>query len=435
MRSRKGINMRIRVEGGQPLNGAYRPSGNTNAAIALLAAAMLTDQPVTVHNVPRTASTDVMIDLARWLGAEVEREKDGTVQVHARQLSKRDMTPAETHGFVGALLYIAPILIRRGFIRMEVDFPLNRISTHLEALRDLGQDVVTVSGAVEIRAAHWDYRDIILTQTSVTATEIALMLAAVLGKETIIRNAASEPHVQELCHVLELMGVQIEGIGSNMLHVFGMETLHGASVTVGPNYIEAASIAAMIALTRGRGQVEGTRREDLLVIERIYRRLGIQLDLDKDMVFVPRHSEFIVSNREEDVDSSVKTAPWPGFPSDLVAIAAVIATQARGTSLIHEPMFDNRLLFIDKLNAMGAQILMADPHRAIVRGPSSLFPIYMDSPDVRAGLGLLAAALLAEGETVIDNAQAISRSFEDVLTKLQALGAHIDLEIVKATSA
>lgn len=419
--------MRLRVEGKAPLNGVYEPSGNANAAVALLAAALLTDQPVTLENMPHTASTQVMIDLAVWLGAEVTHSGDHTLMLKTESVAKRTLTPTETQGFVGALLYIAPILTRRGYIRMEVDYPLNRIRTHLEALRDLGQDVVIVDGAIEIRAAKWTFKDIMLMQTSVTATEICMMLAATLGKETIIRNAASEPHVQQLAHVLEHMGAQIEGIGSNVLHIFGHheQTLIGTSARVIASHVEAASIAALTALTGGRVQINGINGTDLRMIARVYSLLGIALDVDGETMFVPRHTALTVSSREEDVDASIKTAPWPGFPSDLVAIATVIATQARGTSLIHEHLFDNRLLFVDKLTAMGAQIVLCDPHRAIVVGPTPLNAIYMDSPDVRTGLGLLSAALIADGVSVIDNAQAVLRSFEGVVDKLTGLGALI----------
>lgn len=420
--------MRLHVEGGHPLNGQYQPSGNANAAVELLAAALLTDQPVTQRNVPRTSSTQAMIDVAERLGARLDWSDPHTLTIVADQIGQRIIPQDEMNGFVGVMLYLAPILIRRQHVRLEIDFPLNRIRTHLEALRDLGFDVVTLSNAVECDVIRWDYRDIILGQTSVTATAIVMMLAARLGKETLIHNAACEPHVQELAHMLEMMGTQIDGIGSNVLRIFGKPELQGADVTIGPDHVEVASIAAISALTGGRMQISGTRLSDMRMIEKVYARLGIQLDSDETVVFVPKHGVLSVSNREEDVDSSIETAPWPGFPSDLVAIATVIATQARGTSLIHEKLFNNRLLFVDKLNAMGAQIVLCDPHRAIVVGPAPLSAIYMDSPDVRAGLGMLGAALVAEGTSTIDNAQVIENSSEGVLEKLNAVGAKIVVE-------
>jgi UDP-N-acetylglucosamine 1-carboxyvinyltransferase len=420
--------MRLRVEGGQPLNGQYLPSGNANAAIELLAASLLTDQPVTLRNVPRTSSTATMLELAERLGAQLTWQDEHTLQLHTPQMGRRVLTNEETNGFVGALLYLAPILVRRQHVRLEIDFPLNRIRTHLEALRDLGFDVVVVNSGVECEVIRWDYKDIILSQASVTATAIVMMLAACLGKETIIHNAACEPHIQELGHMLVFMGAQIDGIGSNVLRIFGKHNLLGADVMVGPDHIEVASIAAIIAMSGGRLQLSGTRWQDMRIISKIYQWLGLQLDVDESEIFVPKHGVLAVSNREEDVDSSIETAPWPGFPSDLVAIATVIATQARGTSLIHEKMFSNRLLFVDKLNAMGAQIMLCDPHRAIVVGPSALRAIYMDTPDVRTGLGMLGAALIAEGVSTIDNAQVLEGSFDGALRKLQALGAKITIE-------
>ena len=421
------MSMSLRVEGRSPLSGVYQPSGNANAAQALLAASLLTEAPVTLHHLPRTLSTQAMLDLAERLGGSLTWAGD-TLTIHSAQIIRRTLSQMDTDASVGALLFVAPMLIRRQHVRLEIDFPLNRIRTHLEALRDLGLDILSSGDAVEFKATSWDSKDIVLTQASVTATALAMMLAARLGKTTLIHNAACEPHIQELGHLLQAMGASIDGIGSNVLRISGVDELGGAEATIGPDYIEAASVAAMAAMSGGRIQIDGVRSADLRVISKIYWRLGITLDIDESTIFVPKHDTLTVSNREEDVDLSIETAPWPGFPSDLVAVATVIATQARGTSLIHEKLFANRLLFVDKLKAMGAQIVLCDPHRAIVIGPSPLRGIYMDSPDVRAGLGMLAAALVAEGESRIDNAQAIERTFEGVLGKLQALNAKITIE-------
>lgn len=417
--------MLINVEGRHALNGVYRPGGNPNAALALMAAALLTEAPVSLHNVPQTMTTQALAEIARGLGAQVDWA-GGDLTLTSEQVTRRVLSQEDTELSVGALLLIAPLLIRRQHARLEIDFPLNRIRTHLEALRDLGIDVVTSSHAVELRSATWEKKDILLTQMSVTATSLAMMLACRLGKETIIHNAATEPHVQELAHLLNAMGARIEGIGSNTVTIYGADELSGSEATVGPNHIEAGSIAAITAMCGGRVQIEGIRRSDMRMIAHIFKRLGIQLDMDATNLFIPNHESLSVSNREEDVDSSIETAPWPGFPSDLVAVATVVATQAHGTSLIHEKLFANRLLFVDKLKAMGAQIVLCDPHRAIVVGPSKLSSVYMDTPDIRAGLGMLAAALVADGITQMDNAQVLSHTFgDDVLDKLGALGANI----------
>lgn len=416
--------MRIRVEGQQPLSGIYRPSGNVNAALALLAAALLTDQPVTLRRVPRTTTFDALAGLAENLGARLTWADDAlTVETHT--ITRRVLTSEDTAASVGSILFLAPLLVQRRHARLEIDFPLNRIRTHLEAVRDLGLDVLHSDGAVEFKAVEWGSREVLLAQASVTATALVMMLAARLGERTIIHNAACEPHLQALALLLTRMGARVDGIGSNVLTVYGQQALIGAETIIRPDHIEAASVAALAALTGGRLQIEGIHQPDLQMIDKIYKRLGIQLDIDSELVFVPRHDTLTVSNREEDVDSSIETAPWPGFPSDLVAIATVIATQARGTSLIHEKMYNNRLLFVDKLKAMGAQIVLCDPHRAIVVGSTPLRHTYMDSPDVRTGFGLLAAAMIADGITIIDNAQAVEHTFAGAIDKLCAVNARI----------
>jgi UDP-N-acetylglucosamine 1-carboxyvinyltransferase len=420
--------MRICVDGKHPLKGTYKPSGSTNAAMALLAAALMTDKPVKLANVPHTLNMQAMLAVAQELGANLDWHDEETLTVKTEQISKRVLTQTNTNGLVGMMLFLPPMLIRRQQIRIEFDFPLNRIRTHLEALNDLGQDVSCTSTSIECRAVPWERKEVILTQTSVTATAIVMMLAAKLGKETIIHNAACEPHVQELANLLCEMGAHIEGIGSNVLRIISPLELEGAAACVGPDHIEAASIAAIGAMSGGRIQVDGIRRGDMQMIVKTYRPLGIQLDIDDSEIFVPKHEALSLSNREEDIDLTIESAPWPAYPSDLIAMATVIATQARGTVLIHEKLFNNRLLFVDKLKAMGAQIVLCDPHRAIVVGGTPLHSTYMDTPDVRAGLGMLAAALAANGESVIDNAQVLERQFAGVLKKLQDLGAQIEIE-------
>ncbi len=420
--------MRIRVEGKHPLNGTYHPAGNTNAAMALLAAALLTDQPITLRNMPHTLNTQTMLAVAERLGAKLSYPDDQTVLIQAEQISKRTLTHNDTVGIVGMMLFLPAMLTRRQHIRIEFDFPLNRIRAHLEALRDLGQDVITTSGALECRAVKWEHKEIILSQTSVTATSLVLMLAVRLGKETIIHNAACEPHVQELANLLCEMGAHIEGIGSNVLRIISPTEVNSAEATIGTDHIEAASIAAIVAISGGRVQIDGGRRADMPMIIKTYRQLGVNLDADENVMYVPKHELLTISNREEDTDLSIESSPWPAFPSDLIAIATLIATQARGTALIHEKLFNNRLLFVDKLKAMGAQIVLCDPHRAIVVGATPLHSIYMDTPDVRTGLGMLGAALIAEGESVIDNAQVIERQFAGTLKKLQNLGAKLKVE-------
>ncbi len=417
--------MRIRIEGRQPLRGTYHVSGNSNAAMALIAASMLTGDPVTLANMPDTVSVGVMLEVGATLGLQSEELPDNQITIHTPEMIGRALKREHTDAVSGTLLFLAPILARRRHARMTIDYAISRLHTHLAALRDLGVHVAIDGSVIDFEAEPWDQREIVLTQTSVTATALVCMLAAVLGKQTIIMNAASEPHIVDLLHLLTNMGARIEGVGSNLLTIFGKESLGGGSLTVAPDHIEAASVAAIAALTGGRLTIEGTRRRDLRLIAKTYERLGLQISLDEDSVMVPVHERFVTSSREEDVDVSVESAPWPGFPSDLIAIATVIATQSKGSVLIHEKLFNNRMLFVDKLKAMGAQIVLCDPHRAIVVGPTPLQGEYMDNPDVRTGLAMLGAALCASGETTIDHAESFNRTFDHVLDKLVTLGAHI----------
>lgn len=418
--------MRIVVHGGHPLSGTFRPSGNSNAALALIAAALLTDDEVILRGVPDTNTTALMLDAARALGAQIV--PDDACRLRTPELLTRSLGPDLTEGQVGAVLLLAPILARRRHARFEVDYPLSRLHTHLTALRDLGCDVHISGDVIELSAEPWERRELILLQTSVTATALVSMLAAALGGETVIHNAASEPHIQDLQHLLVMMGAQIDGIGSNRVVVRGAKELRGAETTLRPDHIEIASIAAIGAITGGTLTIENVNPADMQLIRRVYARLGINLFLSGSTLFVPAHGTLTVSQSAEELDVPIETAPWPGFPSDLVAMTVVIATQARGTTLIHEKLFDNRLLFVDKLTAMGAQIVLCDPHRALVVGPSTLHGEYLDTPDVRTGLALLAAALCCRDSSVtIDSAELIDRTFENVVSKLVGLGAQIEV--------
>lgn len=418
--------MRIVVYGGHPLNGTFRPSGNSNAALALIAASLLTDAPVTLRGVPDTSTTALMLDAARALGAEVTQEDVHRLVTPA--LHTRSLGPEITDGQVGAVMLLAPILARRRHARLETTYPLSRLHAHLTALRDLGLDVHIDGDVIDFTAEPWERRELTLLQTSVTATALVCMLAAAMGRETVIYNAASEPHVQDLQRMLVMMGAQIDGIGSNRLLIRGANELGGADFTIRPDHVEIASIAAIGAITGGTLTIENIVPDDLQFIRRVYSRLGVNLYLNGNNLFVPAHESLAVSQKVEELDLPIETSPWPGLPSDLVAMTTVIATQARGTTLIHEKLFDNRLLFVDKLTSMGAQIVLCDPHRALVVGPSALHGEYLDTPDVRTGLALLAAALCCRDSCVtIDNAELIDRTFENVVSKLVGLGAQIEV--------
>lgn len=418
--------MRIVVHGGHPLQGTFRPSGNSNAAIALTAASLLTDQPVILSNVPDTLSTTRMFEMATVLGTQISRDRS-RVQFQTPTLLSRSLAESWTEQ-VAAVLFLAPILARRRHARMETPFALNRLYTHLTALRDLGVKITANSGVIEFQAEPWERKELVLLQTSVTATALVCMLAASLGRETIVHNAASEPHIQDLQKLLVEMGAAIDGIGSNCLRITGSETLGGGALTLSPDHNEIASIAAIGAITHGSLTIEGVVAEHMRIIPRVFARLGVNLYLSDHSLFLPAHDQLEVSQRAEEQDVPIETAPWPGFPSDLVAITTVVATQARGSVLIHEKLYDNRLLFVDKLTSMGAQIVLCDPHRALVVGPSHLRGEYLDTPDVRTGLALLGAALCCrEGAVTVDSAELIDRTFENVVSKLVDLGAKIEV--------
>lgn len=417
--------MRIGVTGQQALRGTYEPGGNSNATMALIAASLLTDQPVTLQRVPGTASVGVMLDVARMLGTTVVHPDEQSVQLTTPALKTRILDRTMTAAKVGVVMFLPALLIRRGHVQMEIGFPISRLHTHLTALRDLGCRVTVQHDVLDLQFVPWEKREIILMQTSVTATIMVALLAAAQPGMTVIHNAASEPHVRAVLEMLQVMGATVEGVGSNLLRIQGQSALQGCEQTIAQDHIEVASVAALAALTGGRLDIKGVNTADMRLIAKVYERLGLRLDLDDGHLHVSRHECFQLSSRDEEVDVSIETSPWPGFPSDLVAIATLLATQAQGTILIHEKLFRDRMLFVDKLKEFGAQVVLCDPHRAVVLGPTPLVASYLDTPDVRTGLGLLGTALCAEGETVIDGAEMFEWNFGDVLARLQAVGAQI----------
>lgn len=424
--------MRIVVDGSASLNGDYYPAGNSNAVLATIAAALLTDQAVHLRRIPNTRRTDQMLDIARQLGAIVTPAGDDELTIQTTHIQTRNLDFSITSQVPASVLFLAPIIARRRHARLEWNMPMNRLHAHLTALRDLGQEIEIEGDAINIVGSTWDEQTIILSEMSVTATALVSMLAAVLGQKTTIYNAASEPHLRILQHQLVQMGAKIDGIGSNLLTVYGMtEAPATATIILPPDHVEIASIAAIAAITPGQIAIHNVYLPDMQMILKVYERLGIQYFLQAPagdglhILHVPEQNGMRSARRVEDSDVAVDTSPWPGFPSDLIAIATVLATQTSGTTLIHEKLYNNRLLFIDKLKGMGAQVLLCDPHRALVIGRSRLNGEYIDNPDIRTGLGMLAAALCADGESVIDNAEAFNYIFENVVSKLQVLNAQI----------
>ena len=417
------------IEGGIPLSGTVVPSGNKNAALPILAATLLTDKPVTLHNLPNIGDVRTMVALLQDLGALAEWHGDNSVTIQASERCSSCPDPNLFSEIRGSLTLLGPMLARMGQITLSLPggdrIGRRRIDTHLAALGSLGARVKH-NDNLELRVSDLRGTDIWLDETSVTGTENAVMAACLAKGETSIRNAASEPHVQELCHFLNSLGAQIEGIGSNVLRVQGQERLEGGECTIGPDFMEVGSFIGLAAVTGGEILIENAAPQHLGMIRMVFERLGVHFFEQGENVFVPGSQPLTVVDDLGGAVPKIDDAPWPGFPTDLMSIALVVATQARGTVLIHEKMFDSRLYYVDRLIAMGARVILCDPHRAVVVGPSPLHGETLYSPDIRAGMALLIAALCAEGQSVIQNIGQIDRGYEQIETKLRPLGAQIE---------
>lgn len=417
------------IEGGVPLTGTIVPSGNKNAALPILAATLLTDQPVTLHNLPNIGDVRTLLTLLEGLGASIQRHDNHSVTVHAAELCSTCPDPRLFSQIRGSLTLLGPMLARAGQVMLTLPggdrIGRRRLDTHLLALAALGAQVEH-NDHFELHAPVLRGADIWLDEASVTGTENALMAASLARGETTIRNAASEPHVQELCHLLNSLGAKVEGIGSNVLHVQGRERLAGGECTIGPDFMEVGSFIGLAAVTGGEILIKNAGTQHLGKIRMVFKRLGVHVELRGPDVWVPAGQPLVVVDDLGGAVPKIDDAPWPGFPTDLMSIALVVATQAQGTVLVHEKMFDSRLYFVDRLIAMGARVILCDPHRAVVVGPAPLHGETLHSPDIRAGMALLIAALCAQGQSIIHNINQIDRGYERIETKLQALGARIE---------
>ena len=422
---------RFVIEGGIPLRGTIIPSGNKNAALPMLAATLLTDQPVTLHNLPDIGDVQIMLELLEELGVGVERHGDHSATIHAAELRSTCPNAKLFSQIRGSLTLIGAMVARAGRIKLALPggdrIGRRRIDTHLLALGALGAQT-TQNDDFEMVAAGLRGAEIWLDETSVTGTENAIMAACLARGQTVIRNAASEPHVQELCHLLNRMGARIEGIGSNTVTIEGRERLKGGEWTVGPDYMEVGSFIGLAAATRGEILIKNAAPEHLGMVRMVFERLGVHFEVQGDDVLVPAEQPLTIVDDLGGAVPKIDDAPWPGFPSDLMSIALVVASQARGTVLIHEKMYDSRLYFVDRLITMGARIILCDPHRAVVVGPAQLHGETLQSPDIRAGMALLIAALSAAGQSIIYNISQIDRGYEQIEAKLQGLGARIRRE-------
>jgi len=417
------------IEGGHPLHGEITPGGNKNAALPLLAACLLTEQPVTLRNVPRIRDVSDMRHLIESLGVQIEDLGSDSWRITARTVRPADLDPDLCRRIRASILLAGPMTARAGELNL---FPpggdvigRRRLDTHILALQALGAQV-NYGRKFEFVAHGLKGADILLDEASVTATENTIMAAVRAKGATVIRNAASEPHVQELCQFLNLLGARIENIGSNTLHIEGVAGLHGGEFTIGSDYLEVISLVGAAVVTRGGIRIHNAGVSHLGMIAQMFRRFGVTWQVEGDDLVVPAEQPLEVVTDLGGVIPEIKTNVWPAFPTDLMSIAITVATQASGSVLFHDWMYSGRMYFTDKLVGMGARIILCDPYRCLVQGPSPLFGEKLESPDIRAGMSMLLAALAAQGTSIIRNISQIDRGYERVDEKLRSLGAQIE---------
>jgi UDP-N-acetylglucosamine 1-carboxyvinyltransferase len=418
------------IEGSRPLSGSIRAAGNKNGALPILAACLLADGPVTLANVPRIRDVDTMLELLSELGSDAGWTGPNELRVDARAVAKSAPDPRLCKKIRASFLLAGPLLARFGRATMPPPggdvIGRRRLDPHIHAFAELGATIdvggPTFEMATEgLRGAH-----VFLDEASVMATENAVMAAVTTPGQTVIGNAACEPHVQDLCRFLVSLGAQIEGIESNVLRITGVDRLGGGDWTIGCDHIEVGSFIGMAAITGGDVTIEAVRPKDLVAIVPAFAKLGVRVEVGEDTVHVPSRQQLIVQDDLGGMIPKIEDGPWPAFPSDLTSIAVTVATQAFGTVLMFEKMFENRLFFTDKLVSMGARIILCDPHRAVVTGPAHLVGQRMESPDIRAGMAMLLAALCAQGQSTIGAAHQIDKGYERIDERLRALGAHIE---------
>ena len=417
------------IEGSYPLKGKIKASGNKNAALPCLAAALLTDEEVILENIPEIEDVSVMVRILKQLGSKVTGLGTNKYSIKTTDIKKAEIPAAEAKAIRASILFAGPLLARTG----SVTFPPpggdvighRRLDTHFLAFSELGARVSS-DGVYKVTANKLVGVDLFLDEASVTATENAIMTAVLAEGQTVIQNAASEPHVQDLCNMLVSMGAKIEGIGSNILRIKGVPKLHGTQFRIGSDFMEVGSYIGLAAVTHSKLEIIDAEPKNLRMAKIAFGKLGINWETSGNSILVRPRQELRVKLDMGDQIPSIDDAPWPGFPPDLTSIITVVATQVSGTVLIHEKMFESRMFFVDKLVGMGAKIVLCDPHRAVVSGPASLKGSDMVSPDVRAGMAMVIAALCAEGKSTIHNIYQIERGYENLAAKLKSLGAKIE---------
>ena len=416
------------VEGGHRLSGSIEPSGNKNSALPIMAAALLTEHPVMLDNVPRIRDTETLAELIRSVGASAEWQGRNQLLIHGKELRAADLDPELCARIRASILLAGPLLARCGAVTLPPPggdvIGRRRLDTHFLAFEQLGASV-TQTDRLEFRSVALKGADVFLDEPSVTATENALIAAVAAQGTTYLRNAASEPHVQDLAHFLTALGAQIDGIGTNTMVVHGQATLGPARYCIQPDHIEVGSLIGLAAVTGSSLRIVRAGVEHLRSIRMGFERLGIACQVAGDDLIVPSEQTLKIKDDFGGHVPKLEDQPWPAFPADLMSIAIVTASQCDGVILMFEKMFESRMFFVDKLITMGARIVLCDPHRAIVTGPSRLRGASMVSPDIRAGMAMLLAAVCANGTSTINNADQIERGYERIEERLNALGARI----------
>jgi len=416
------------ITGGAPLNGSINVCGNKNAALPCIAAALLTNEPVVLRNIPDIEDVNVMLDIFTALGGEVETPEPNVKKLSLKDIKSSEIPKEQAKKIRASILFAGPLLARTGKVMLPPPggdvIGRRRLDTHFLVLTELGSKV-KVSDKFTFSAKSLAGADIFMDEASVTATENAIMAAVLAKGQTILTNAASEPHVQDLCNMLVLMGAQIDGIGSNRLTINGVKKLSGCDFEIGADFMEVGSFIGLAAVTGGDLHIHGALPRDMRPAKIAFGKLGIVWAHEGKVIHVPKNQSMAVNQDLGGMIPKIDDAPWPGFPPDLVSIIIVVATQIKGTVLIHEKMYESRMFFVDKLIGMGARIVLCDPHRAVISGPAKLHGSELISPDVRAGMAMLIAAMCAEGKSVIRNVYQIERGYEHLPERLTALGANI----------
>lgn len=424
------------IFGGKPACGEVTISGNKNAALACLAATLLTDQQVILHNVPQIEDVQVMLRILSQIGSSVVKTDPHTVVITSGNREGR-LQPDLVDAVRGSILFAGPLLATNGSVLLPPPggdvIGLRRLDTHFLGFTALGSDCSVLEDGtlfLRLKGDRLVGSDVFLDETSVTATENIIMAASLAQGTTVIRNAASEPHVEDLCSMLQLMGCPIQGIGSNVLRIDGQKQLSGCEFTLGFDYMEAGSFIGLAGASGGEILLKRVNPAELRMIRLGFQRIGIDFTVDgPSSILVPQAQKRILRKEVGGHTAKIDDAPWPGFPADLLSIITVCATQMTGMILVHEKMFESRMYFVDWLIRMGADIILCDPHRAVVSGPSQLHGANVSSPDVRAGMALVIAGVCAEGTTRIDNIYQIERGYENLQQKLFALG--LDIEVTR----